>query len=254
MPPSPSPPLGLWQLAISTAHGGTTFKYSASLWTDSAVTPFGDGTSGDTLTTAFTGVLVSKVRMVFNGVSADFTLQDGHAGQYTLQQLANGRTELSSLRETSDVGNAFGILVLPQPPSGTPSDTFGLGDSSFPEAATFGGGKFKECTVGFDVSRTNEWALTKVRIGMVLDDYSSGNPNGAHPASSVGIGTSSYSASYGGWTSFNQLPGTSQVYVEGTPLSHSSAIVVRRGLLHRCVSAVPVRCVGAAGTWALLAR
>ena len=188
------------------------FKYGASLWTDSAVTPFGDGTSGDTLTTAFTGVLVSKVRMVFNGVSADFTLQDGHAGQYTLQQLANGRTELSSLRETSDVGNAFGILVLPQPPSGTPSDTFGLGDSSFPEAATGNGGKFKECTVGFDVSRTNREG-TKVRIGMVLDEWSSSNPQCTQPGSSVGIGTSSYSASYGGWTSFNQLPGTSQVYV-----------------------------------------
>ena len=183
------------------------------------MTPFGDGFSGDTLTAAFTGVLVSKVRMVFNGVSADFTLQDGYAGQYTLQQLANGRTELSSLRETSDVGNAFGILVLPQPPSGTPSDTFKLGDSSFPEATTGTGGKFKECTVGFDLSRKTGWGSTmtstKVRIGMVLDEWRWSNRQCAYPGSTVGIGTSSKSASYGGWTSYKQLPGTSQVYVYG---------------------------------------
>ena len=32
------------------------------------------------------------------------------------------------------------------------------------------------------------------------------------------------------------------------------AIAVRRGLLHRCVSVVHFQSVGAAGTWALLAR
>merc|ERR1712194_337140 len=120
-------------------------------------------------------------------------LQDGYAGQYTLQQLANGRTELSSLRETSDVGNAFGILVLPQPPSGKPSDTFKLGDSSFREATTGTGGKFKECTVGFDLSRkTGRVTSTKVRIGMVLDEWRWSNRQCALLASTVGIGTLSY--------------------------------------------------------------
>ena len=51
--------------------------------------------------------------------------------------------------------------------------------------------------------------MTKARIGMVLDEWTSANPNCRFPGSSVGIGTLSYSASYGGYAANRQLPGTS---------------------------------------------
>ena len=217
-PPPPPPPA--WQLAINVATpGGDTFRYNAALWTASPATPFGNG-NDDTLTSAFTSVLVNSVRFVFNGVTKDYALQASHAGKYTLQQLSNGRSGLSSLVATSSAGNADGILLMSQPPASVASDSFSLGASSFPEAATAPNGLFKECGVGFDMRREYVPAETgaKVRIGMVLDEWQTANTNcGARDLMSASDHILDRRPLEGGLRPSSCRPGQRYMYAEKSP-------------------------------------
>ena len=196
--------------------GGDTFRYNAALWTASPATPFGNG-NDDTLTSAFTSVLVNSVRFVFNGVTKDYALQASHAGKYTLQQLSNGRSGLSSLVASPSAGmESDGILLMSQPPANVASDSFSLGAGSFPEAATAPNGLFKECGVGFDMRRAINQppsSPSSARIGMVLDEWKTTNTNCCCPNSHVGIGTNFGSATFGGWGGARQLPSGAKVYV-----------------------------------------
>lgn len=215
MPPPPPAQLPLpWQLALATASGGTSFRYSSSYWTTDVPFTFGDGTD-DTITYAFNGILVEEVRLIFNNISNDYTLPSAISGLYTLRQLANGHLELSGhLNTRGNPNGAIGIPVAEQPTSGSPSNSWNL--PGFPEADAGTNGQFTECQIGFDMRRNGRPPGTdSVRIGTTVDEWTSNNRYCGWPGSAIGIGTPSHSATYGGYRETIQLPGVSQVYVRG---------------------------------------
>ncbi|CAE8677064.1 unnamed protein product, partial [Polarella glacialis] len=180
-----------WTLVLHSAIDNGAFAYSAKLWTDPSVEPFGSAKDGENeLSKDFTGIGVYQVKLVMNGKEALLSVPHQFMGMYSLQELANARATatlrgfVSSMfpsSEPSDTSSSVSPTLLPTGDlpgwqSEGVVDAFGL---------LSGQAQKRYCGTGFDIRKPSSLGVPRARIGSLLDQDA--NCQGTGTAEGIGL-------------------------------------------------------------------